>query len=522
MSRLPKVLNGDRIFDAVAVPMLSVAQAVLLSVAAFATREAFQALHGGVPLHIATVIKLVGAALGVAGLDVLRRVCAERLGQSYANALRIALYRHLAGMPKSALDQRRLGALSLRFVGDLAAARYWFGVGLPNVASAAVILPGAALVLWVLDPRIAVIGYLALGITLGLMILTAFGFETLHMNLRSRRARIAIDMMERIAIAPILDLMGRTQLELDALDARGHDLRVDATRRAWRAGSLAAVPQIGLAVAGAATLWYAAQSGAVPGTVAAVLAIFGILTLPLRDVALSWDQFNSWRIARQKALNLLAQDSRLRNPVATGQPVGVTAQGRFRGKEVALTIPAGQAVWLRGGHACDRSALAILLAGLDEACDLHVGYGTARAGLPRIHFIGETPVALQGSLRRTLTLGISPRPSGSIIVKIARDFGLHDLVRQGRRSLKNRIAEAARGVSASDSVRIDLVRVALARPELVVIDTARLSAEPDQAVLLELLRRYVDGTILVVDQEDSNDLQFRIQPMEFGKIGSLR
>ena len=106
MNRLPKVMKGDRIVDAVAVPMLSVAQAVLLGVAVFATREAFQSLYGDSPLQVLTIFKLTGAAFGVAGLEVLRRVCAERLGQSYANALRIVLYRHLAGMQKSALDCR--------------------------------------------------------------------------------------------------------------------------------------------------------------------------------------------------------------------------------------------------------------------------------------------------------------------------------------------------------------------------------------------------------------------------------
>ena len=105
---------------------------------------------------------------------------------------------------------------------------------------------------------------------------------------------------------------------------------------------------------------------------------------------------------------------------------------------------------------------------------------------------------------------------------LARDFGLKDLVRHGRRSLRDRIAEAARSVSASESFRIDLARVALAKPDLVIIDTARLSTEPDQSALLQLLRDSIDSTIVVADREDSNDLPFQIQPLTIGKAASVR
>lgn len=516
MSRLPTFFSSDRIVDAVALPLLSIGQVAFLAIGVFATREAFGALHVGEPLTGATLLKLIGSGLGAAGFEVIRRICAERLGQSYANSLRLVLYRHLAGMRKRELDMRRLGALSLRFVGDLSAARNWYGWGLPRVISAVIVLPGAALVLWRLDPRIALVGCTVLGVSILLMVAAAIGFELLHRRLRSRRASIAIAMMERIAIAPVLDLMGRTQKELDALNDKGKQLRCDATARAWRAGVLSAIPQIGLAVAATVALWQATHLDTAPGTVAAILSMLGILALPLRDLAVSWDHFNGWRIAKGKAQILLSKHSRLRKPTPVLRPIGVQAAGMLDGQNIQISVPASAVGRLCGGDVRKRSHLALLLAGLDERSEMNITYGSDAVILPRIHFIGDNPIALQGSLRRTMTLGISPRPKGSAILKMAKVFGLDHLISQGRSSLKERIAEAARNVSASESLRIDLVRVALANPDLVIIDTARLDADSEHAELLRRLSEKTDSTIVIVDREETNNPSFHFQPLQDG------
>lgn len=513
MSKLPAILAGGRIFDAVALPLFSIGQAVCAGIGVFATREAFAALHSGEPLYDWALFKLVASGLAAAGIEVLRRVCAERLGQSYANSLRIVLYQHLAGMNKRELDAKRLGALSLRFVGDLSAARNWFGWGLPRVISAAIVLPGAGIVLWLLDPRIALASCLLLAMSVLLMAAAAFGFEMLHRKLRSRRANIAIAMMERIAIAPVLDLLGRTEKEIKALNEKGCQLRSDAAARAWRAGFLSAIPQAGLSGAAALTLWQAGHLEITLGTIAAILSMLGILALPLRDAAVSWDHFNSWRIAKRKAQELLSRHSRMRKPGTAIRPIGINAKGVIEGQNVDLSIPAGAVGVLQGGCAGRSSSLAMVLARLDERPGLQVTYGMGASDLPRIHFIGDSPIALQGSLRRTLTLGIAPRPAGKSIHRMAQEFGLSHLLPHGRRSLKRHVAEAARNVSVADGLRFDLVRTALANPDLVIIDTARLAVDPDKSRLLRLLSDKTDSTIIFVDYQKTNNGPFHFRPL---------
>ena len=500
MSSLPKLLKGDRVFDAVTLPLLSIAQAFLIAVGVFATREAFTALHSGTGIETWTLAKLILAGLAGSGIEFLRRVLAERLGQSYAASLRLRLYEQLAGMNKSELDNRRLGALSLRFVGDLSAARNWFGKGVPRILAAAAIVPGAAITLWMLDSRIAMSSGSVLFLGLLVMGAVAVGLGLRHETLRSRRANIAIAMMERIALAPMLDLLGRTERELKALDQQNGQLKVGAIEREKRAARLGLVPQVALTLALAVALWDAARLGTSTGTTAAILSILAVLVLPLRELALSWDHYCAWRIARRKLEVLLSKESRLREPVAANQPVGLRAKGRIAGTEVDLDVPAGETLFLTGGTDQVLSTLARSMAGLDNRPTLDVTYKSETSDFPNVQFIGDPAIALQGSLRRTMTLGISPRPTSRRILRMAEKFGITHLLPEKKKSLRERISEHARNLSPADSLRLELARAALANPDIVIIDTVRFDADPHKDALLKRLALETESTIVVVDR----------------------
>lgn len=498
MTRLPKLMDKDRIWDAVLVPLLGVGQAVALGIGAFATRDAFAALHGGGTPDLAILARLLAAGLAAAGLDLIARQRAEALGQSYALSLRHRLYSHLAGMDRRDVTDRRLGALSLRFVGDLSAARNWVGRGLTRLVGAAVVLPGAAVVLYLLNPLLAAVAAPPILVSLAVMLGLAMGLEARHRNLRGQRANISIAMMERIAISPDLDLLDRTTRELSALDADGAALRHNAVARITRVGLLRLLPQAGAALAGALMLWVAGAQGVAPGETAAGLAVLGILMIPLREFADIWDQFCAWRVAREKALSLLSKPSTRRVIVPRGHPVEVRLEALMLGtRRIDAIIPAGALAQITGPQGSGKSQLGALIAGLDRSRAGDVLYDAQPAPLPRTAHISDHPVVIQGSLRRALTLGIDPRPKRRDIEKAARRFGLTPLLSR-LDGLLGRIGEGARTASDSESLRIDLARAALAQPDLIVIDSTRFLADPDRVALLRDLRTATAATVVLI------------------------
>lgn len=502
MNRLPALMDGDRVADVVAIPMFGIGQAVALGVGAFATRDAFAALHVGADPSPQTLATLLVAGLIVAGLELVSRQRAEALGQSYARALRLRLYDHIAGMSRRDLSQRRVGALSLRFVGDLSAARSWWGRGLTRLMSATVVLPGAAVVLYLLDPRLAAWAAAPVAISLGLMLILARELEARHRALRSRRAAISMAMMERVAMSPELDLLGRTPKEMDDLDDDGATLRANAVARAGRVGALRLVPQAGAALAGAAILWASGWHGIAPGVTAAGLSVLAILMIPLRELADVWDQFCAWRVAREKILSLLARPSQRRLIQPRNHAVGVRVQGLLLNRNrLNLVLPAGTLTLLTGAAGSGKSALAALIGGLDRAPDGAIRYdetGSNEEGgvLPHVAFVGDNPTVLQGSLRRALTLGVAPRPGRASVERAARRFGLGGLLNR-LDGIMGRVGEAARDTSDSEALRIDLARASLSKPDLVVIDSARFTADPDRAALIRTLRARTQATVLV-------------------------
>ncbi|MEY8826874.1 ABC transporter transmembrane domain-containing protein [Sedimentitalea sp. XS_ASV28] len=495
MTALTKLATRDRIVDAVLLTLCGIVQAVALAFAAFATRDAFAALHAGKALAMSTVLQLAISGGVAAACLFLSRYRAEALGQSYAISLRRTLYRHIARLPKSRHEKRRVGALSLRFVGDLSAARIWFGRGLPDVLSASIVIPGAVSILYFLDPVLAVYGMASLGCALLAMGLLAWHLARRHQKLRRKRANIAISMIERIAIAPELDLMGRTDRELRNLDKQGASLRRDALARRGRTAGLQAILQLGVAMTGLLMLWQAGQAGIAPATVAASLSVLALIALPLQNLAGAWDHYCAWSVAREKAENLLSEPDVTRIAESQPDPVTIEVTGELDRMPVSFVAPPGAISTLKGKNT---NRLARIIAGLDTGDDIDVCYD-GRDRSPKVAFIGDVHVGLQGSLRRSATLMCPKRPDDQRIAKVLRAFGLSDLL-SASGGLDQRLAENGKGLLPIQTLRIDLARAVLGKADVVVISSIRWASYRHQHTeLLDAFRELSSATIILAE-----------------------
>lgn len=480
--------------DAVLVIACGVGQAAAVTVAAFATRDAFTALHSEEALAIRTISELALAGIIAAACLLMLRRRAEALGQSYAVSLRRALYAKIAGLPKSRHDERRVGALSLRFVGDLSAARLWFGRGLPASMSAAVVLPAAVAILIALDSKLALAGMLPLGIALTLMAALAFHLERRHQLLRRRRASIAISMIERIAIAPELDLMGRTNKELRSLDEQGAALRKNAVARRSRTAGLQAILQASVAMSGLSMLWVASIQGISPAIVAASLSVIALVALPMQDLANAWDQFCAWRVAREKAVRLLHEPHLERRSGKRNKPVSVALIDHRQDPPLAFHVQGGEVGTLLS---TDAPQFARCVSGLDVFPDVVVLFD-GEPNQARVAHVGDQYVGLQGSLRRSVTLNSRKRASDKRISNVLCAFGLADLL-QCSKGLEQRIAENGKGLTASQTLRLDLARAVLGTADVVVIASLRWTAEPKKEALLNSFRQLTSATVILAE-----------------------
>ncbi len=519
-SLMPRLANRRRARGIALVAFCAVGQAICAGVAAFATRDVFFALREPGALPVAALVAIILSSFGIAIMRIGERVLAEKLGQDYAAELRQDLFNHLTRIPTRAISGRRIGGLALRFVGDLSAIRGWLASGLTRLISAAIVLPSAALVLFLLSPLLAAA---AVGpILLGLAAMAVIGnrLTPVHRLLRSRRARLASDMSERIPVAAELRLLGRMGLENANLKKRTAQLVETAVQRAKSAAALRAIPDIASGTAAAALLYAALVTGISAPTVAGAMAALGLMIHPMRSLAGVWDRHRAWIAAREKCEQLLAIPRHAMversDDVDTAQGIALEFQDVSAGRlqNLNIILDPGKKVAVIGGNGAGKSTLLMLAAGLDkpERGQVLIG-GKAPSGLSveeRVKFIGlmgkGSPI-LAGSLRRALTMGVAGRPKDTKILAAAHRFGLAEVIdRLG--GLDGKVAEAGRNLSSGEIRRLLLARLSLGQSSIVLLDEPDDALDADGAALIMELCDRPGGSAIVITHNIALARQF--------------
>ncbi|MGF1659691.1 MAG: ATP-binding cassette domain-containing protein [Rubrimonas sp.] len=523
-ARAPGLFAEGRGRRFVRVALLGVGQAAAAAGLAFATRSLFLRWHDGLdPAPAAAGLAVAGAALAALGLA--ERLAAEDLGQRYAAAVRRAVFARLSSMEIAALEARRAGGLALRFTGDLAALSGWASRGAARIVSAGAALPlTLAALIWI-SPAAAAGAAAPLALGAAATALAGLGLARRHRALRRRRARLAARMAERVRLAPLLRLAGRSGRETAALAAEGDGLRRAALSRARRRAALRAIPDLAGATAAAGAALACWRAGAAPAELAGALAALALAIGHARALAAAWDARCAAEAARTRLDALLAgapprrRCERMRegcaalrfDDVAVGPLAGFDGKLR-RGAKAALTGPSG----------AGKSALLRLAAGLAAPAQGRVRVGGAdpmalsSADRARaILFLGaETPI-LAGSFRRALAFGADAKPDDAALEALARAVGLGPaLDRLG--GLDGALAEGGRNLSEGERARVGLARLARAPEALALIDglDAHLDA-PGRATLARLLADRPGAALCVFRDPvlaESLTLRWRIGP----------
>lgn len=457
--RLPRIFEKTRGRDIAFVAALGVTQAALMMVAAFATRVVFSALAEGGSFPASAIAALVAVPICLALVQALARVLAEKVGQSFAIDLRDTVFRAIAALPEAERAKRSLGGFSLRFVGDMSAARGWAGLGVTRLISGVIVLPVAALTLWLLNPALALAGIFPIAIAMVLFGLIGQRLHAVHKNLRKRRAHVAIWAMERIGKAHELAAMGRLNRETSQLRERGRRAATDAVKRIRTTSMLRMIPNASLGIGSAAVLVSALSLGLPTGETAAALAVLAILTIPLRQLVGVWDKHAAWKVARGKVETLIARADVNKTQPQTRNPTGVSFYPP--NWDAPLKIASGTA------H--------ILPANVDWRSCLDALYGrSSKVGVrfedaanPEIAVVSTNPVILKGSLRRALTMGADKRPSDDALRDLTCALGFE---RHSETDLDHRLAEGGKGLAETALLRIALIQAITRRPSVIIVD----------------------------------------------------
>lgn len=490
--RAPKVAGDKRWIGLLALVGLALGQAVTMVVTAFATRDVIGALRaegGAIPVDALAAIAVAG--LVIFALRSAEGAVGERTGQSYAAAIRRTLFLHMTKMPLSAMAERRAGATALRFVGDLTAFKGWVARGVARLISACATIPTAFLILYVLDPQLALVAAGPIGLVIATIYWLGGPLGAAHAQLRSKRARLAAAMAERLPQGIALRRSGRVRTELRVLDGRSREIVRAAVRRAWLAEGVRAMPDAAAGAAGALCLWVCLSRGLGVADAVAALTALALIVWPLRHLADVRDRQKAYGVALAKLETALSSP---RLPTVAKAAIDPEAPAirlerlRLPNLEpVDLTLERGATRRLIGPPSSGKSRLLLTLAGLEarppDGSLQVLGSDPAALKTGQVLYLGPHAPMLKGSLRRALTLGTGQMPGDDDLRAILGRTGLSALsTRLG--GLDGQVAEGARNLTSTERTGLYLARGLIARPALALVDADELGFDDSALTLL--------------------------------------
>jgi ATP-binding cassette, subfamily B, bacterial len=499
--KVPRIIDEGRWRRLAFLITLALLQGAVACVAPLATRVLFTYISSKTHVPNTYLLALAGAGVSIAVLRIIFRRAGERLGQDYARAIRVALFEHASSMWPRHLAERRVGYMSLRFIGDLTALKNWPARGIPRLVEAVILVPALVGVLFMLAPVFGWIGVLVVSVSLCGLIASARVLTYANRHVRGLRAKLAADLAERMPIAADLAALGRRSNEIGLINEQSGKLTIAALALVTRAEGLRVLPDILLGLAAAFVIWRGAAGGLSTGTIAAGLSAFGIMGRPLRDVMSIANIAAAFQTAQRKlvtGLNRPTAPSRSRDgqKIAPG-PVSLTLNSlQVEGAgPVSACIMAGDKTKLQ----IQGDAIAVLraIAGQEPLLSGDILFTDTRIDdlspgslRRRIAIVTDMPTVLHGSLRRAITLGLTDRPSDLKVTERLDACGLLPVLSE-LGGFERHIREGARTLSRKDRLMLSTLRAAVARPGLILI-------APDGEVDNSCIRSWLEKTTATV------------------------
>lgn len=292
-SGLPPVWSGKRRLHLTLLVLVGFGQATAAGVGAWLFSEALTPAGAG--LRGLLFVVLIAAAVTIGLLGMADRVLAERLSQDYVHEIRLRLIR------RNLLDDRvnSLGVSVTRTTNDLTLLMNWITRGVAPLAAGIPLIIGVGVVLFLLDPLLAV--GLVVPIVLlvpAMRMLAPIASGRAH-TVRTQRGRLSAQLTEVLESTGANRMAGGPDTAMERVDTYSRSLVSVSIQRAKAVGAMrgavAATSGIGTTVV--IGTWLLA--GLPSHRIAGALTLVGFLVSPLHNLGRVAEQRQTYRAGQR-------------------------------------------------------------------------------------------------------------------------------------------------------------------------------------------------------------------------------
>ncbi len=494
------------------------------------------------------MLLIVAAAIVVVALlqssfGYLENYLTTRAGYQLVNTLRRELFLQFQRLPLTFHQESKRGELVFNVADDAQTVRDAFTDSALSLITQVLTIVGMFAIMFYVNWRLALIPL----ITFPLLFVVYNGLQRrLKMQvrtLRKKEGKIASQLVENLAIMPVIQAFGREAHEA-ARFATENDQNLESGMRIAQLGAalnrtIAIVSEVGLAAVVFLGAWMALRGTMTPGDVLIFITYVRTMYKPVRQMVKMSTKLNSAWVAGQRIAAVLDME-----PEIHDKPDAIVA-GKLRGEitfdrvafhyktnqpvlyNVNFQVEPGQRVALVGPSGAGKSTITSLLLRLYDprmgairidGIDLRdYDRGALRE---QIGLVLQDAMLFGATIRENICYG-KPDATQEQVEAAARQAHIHEFIAMLPKGYDTPIGEAGSTLSGGQKQRIAIARALIKEPSILILDepTSALDAESKALVDETINHLQGDKTIVVIAHQLSSIQTFdNIIVMEHGRV----
>ena len=470
------------------------------------------------------VIAFLIAAVVNWGSSYLETYLVNLVGQRALQDLRIQIFRHLQRLSIGFYSRNRAGVLISRMTNDVEALNQLVTDGVYTIVSAGLTLVGTAVILALLDLKLALVTFAVFPILAGLSLWFRISSAGAYRATREKLGAVTAYLQETISGVRIVRAFGqeeRHKARLAELNAEYRDVNMRTV--VLNAAYFPAVELLS-ALATAVILLYGG-SRAIDGAVSigVLVAFVGYLSNffdPIQQLSQLYTTYQAGMAALDKIFELLDEEPDLADaPDAVDLPLlrgeiqfdhvsfsyGQEDDGGFALHDVDLTVPPGQTVALVGATGAGKSTLVKLVARFYDPTQGAVridGHDlrsvTQRSLREQLGIVPQEGFLFSGTVHENISFG-RPSATDEDVREAARAVGAHEFICALPNGYETEVGERGIQLSAGQRQLVAFARAACADPRVLILDEPTSNVDVHTEGRIEHgLRRLLAGRTAIV------------------------
>lgn len=445
----------------------------------------------------------------------------QLLGQKATRDIRVALFDKLQEVDVSYVERNPIGRLMTRVTNDVESLSEMFATGAVSIIGDLVTLTGIVIMMVVLDWRLTLYTFSVLPFLVLLLLVFRQYSRTAFRDVRRELARLNGYLNEAIAGMSLIQAFrqeGAAAAEFDAINEAHRDANVRAIR--FDAMTYAIVEGVGtVAIAVILLLGLGAfESGTTGvGVFVAFIDYVRRFFAPITELSTKYTVMQSAMASAERCFDLLDQVPSVQSPTEEIVPVPERVE-RLRLEEVDfayakggqvlfgldLEVRRGQTVAIVGPTGAGKSTVVKLLCRFYDPTGGRVslnGIDLRRFELydlrRRFAVVLQDPYLFDASIRDNITLG--REVDEARLVEAAERTRAIEVVRKLEAGFDTKVGERGSRLSSGERQLIAFARALVQDPEILVLDEATSSVDPEtEGLIQEGLRALLEGRTSVV------------------------